>query len=178
MANVISTWKEFEQNIVTHSAAHHLMAIAQLLYSKGYARVTDVARALGITRGSASITLKALKGKGYVKEDENRFLLLTEKGDRLSQSIHSTRKILIKFLQDVLQVNPEQAEIDACKVEHLISEETGDKLLSFLKFLFSKDFRSKSFLDAYWSYENVCQGVTQECGVCDIECLLPMEKHH
>ncbi|RMD91878.1 MAG: metal-dependent transcriptional regulator [Calditrichaeota bacterium] len=177
MDSLLTTWKAFEQNVVTHSAAHHLMAIANLLSNRGYARVTDVARALGITRGSVSITLKSLKEKGYVIEDENKFLLLTEKGDRLSHTIQSTRKILIKFLQDVLQVNPDQAEIDACKVEHLLSEETGKKLLSFLKFLFSNDLRAKAFLDAYWSYENVCQGLTEECGVCDTECLLQQEEH-
>ncbi|NOX36550.1 MAG: metal-dependent transcriptional regulator [Calditrichaeota bacterium] len=173
----ITTWKAFDQNEITHSAAHHLMAIAQLLSDRGYARVSDVARTLGITRGSASITLKALKEKGYVMEDENKFLFLTEKGDRLSHAIQSTRKILIKFLQDVLQVQPDQAEIDACKVEHLISEETGKKLLSFLKFLFSSDSTARAFLDAYRSYENVCQGHTGECGVCDTECLLHSEEH-
>ena len=177
MEGLIATWKAFERNELTHSAAHHLMAIAQLLSDRGYARVSDVARALGITRGSASITLKALKEKGYVMEDENKFLFLTEKGDRLSHTIQSTRKILIKFLQDVLQVHPDQAEIDACKVEHLISEETGKKLLSFLKFLFSKDLRARAFLDAYWRYENVCQGLTGDCGVCESECLLPFDEH-
>lgn len=171
----MEVWKTFEHNIVTHSAAHHLMTISHLLEEKGYARVTDVARRLGITRGSASITLKALKEKGYVQEDENKFLGLTKRGKRLSHSIQSKRLILIKFMQDVLQVDGEQAEIDACKIEHLVSTETGEKLLRFLKYLFSDDQVAKSFLKAYWTYENVCQGVTEDCGVCETECLMEAE---
>ena len=42
----MDSWKEFEQNAVSHSAAHHLVAIAELLSEYGYARVSDVARLL------------------------------------------------------------------------------------------------------------------------------------
>jgi len=54
------TWKEYESNPLTHSAAHYLMTIRALLQERGYARVTDIARALNITRGSCSISLKPL----------------------------------------------------------------------------------------------------------------------
>ena len=66
------TWKQFERNPISHSAAHHLIAIAELLQSAGYARVSDVARVLNITRGSASLTLKALRQRGLVVEDDRR----------------------------------------------------------------------------------------------------------
>ncbi|MFQ5709104.1 MAG: metal-dependent transcriptional regulator [bacterium] len=168
-------WKAFERNIVTHSAAHHIMTISHLIDGKGYARVTDVAKSLGISRSSASITLKTLKEKGYVEEDENKFLRLSEKGEKLSYSIQSNRLILIKFLQDVLAVDADQAEIDACKMEHLLSQEAGEKLLHFMKFLFSNDLRASAFLEAYANYDCVCQGVTEECGICETDCLLQDE---
>ena len=56
-------WKEYESNEISHSVAHHLTAIHELMGDLGYARVSDVARALEITRGSASLTLKALKAR-------------------------------------------------------------------------------------------------------------------
>ena len=49
----MEVWKEFEQNEITHSIAHHLMAVDDLLVKQGYSRVTDVARYLNITKGSA-----------------------------------------------------------------------------------------------------------------------------
>ncbi|MFQ5674564.1 MAG: metal-dependent transcriptional regulator [bacterium] len=168
----METWKAFEQNVVTHSVAHHLMTISHLLKEKGYARVTDVAKSLDITRGSASITLKTLKEKGFVKEDENKFLRLSKKGKDLSHAIESMRFILIRFLKDVLGVEAGQAEIDACKMEHLISPESGEKLLQFVKFLFSEDQQALAFLEAYARYECTCHGSTEECGVCETECLM------
>lgn len=167
----MEVWKEFEQNVITHSAAHHLMAISDLLHKNGYARVTDVARRLGITRGSASITLKSLKEKGLVREDENKFLQLSGEGKSLVQSIQSKRKVLIKFFQDVLKVDPDNAEIDACKIEHLISLETGEKLLAFIKFLTSGDKTARECLHAFHSSHFDC-GDSEDCPYCMEDCLL------
>lgn len=126
-------WKEFSENIVTHSAAHHLLAIFELTASRGYARVSDVARYLDITTGSASTNLKNLKAKGLVTEDDNRFLALSKEGTKIAQAILARRKILQDFFVNILGVDPTQAEIDACKTEHLLSKETTDKMASFIK---------------------------------------------
>lgn len=126
-------WKSFEENNVTHSAAHHLLAILELKNGRGYARVTDVAKYLHITTGSASTNLKSLKLKGLVIEDDNKFLTLSEEGEGLARTIMSRKRVLKQFLTDVLKVSPEQAEIDTCKTEHLISPETTKKLQKFLE---------------------------------------------
>jgi len=125
-------WKEFSGNVITHSGAHHLLAILELTNERGYARVTDIARSLEITTGSASTNLKSLKGKGLVQEDENRFLSLSPEGRKLAEVIIKRRTTLIKFFTKVLEVSPEQAEIDACKTEHLLSPETTLKMDEFL----------------------------------------------
>jgi DtxR family Mn-dependent transcriptional regulator len=125
-------WKKFEENNITHSAAHHLTAILELREKRGYARVTDVAKHLNITTGSASTNLKALKSKGFIDEDDNRFLTLSAEGEAIAKAVLSRKGILERFLTDVLHVEHEQAEIDACKTEHLISNETAEKLASFM----------------------------------------------
>lgn len=151
----MDVWKEFDHNEITHSGAHYLMTIHELIDEHGYARVSDVARNMHITPGSASIMIKSLKEKGYLEEDRNRFLRLSDEGDRLAQSVSSHRQTLITFLQDVLQIDEEQAEIDACKIEHLISADTGDRLELFLKFLLSGEPDAKAFLKMYWdTFEN------------------------
>jgi Mn-dependent DtxR family transcriptional regulator len=125
-------WKEFEENTISHSAAHHLIAIVELRSSLGYARVTDVANHLNITSGSASTNLKGLKQRGFVYEDGNKFLQLTEEGLTLADLVIRRKKVLKSFLADVLKVSEEQAEVDSCKTEHLISIETTIKLERFL----------------------------------------------
>ncbi|MCO6429379.1 MAG: metal-dependent transcriptional regulator [Deltaproteobacteria bacterium] len=128
----MDVWKQFEENSITHSAAHHLLAIRELKGARGYARVTDVAKHLNITTGSASTNLKSLKGKGLIEEDENRFLSLSKEGEALAEAVLARKTIFHKFLLDVLKVSPDQAEIDACKTEHLISGETARKLQEFV----------------------------------------------
>lgn len=128
----MDVWKKFEENNITHSAAHHLLAILELREKRGYARVTDVAKDLNITTGSASTNLKALKAKHLIIEDENRFLSLSAEGEALAKAVLARKRILEQFLIGVLNVSPEQAEIDACKTEHLISAETTKKLQEFV----------------------------------------------
>lgn len=129
---MLDVWKQFEENDITHSAAHHLIAIRELKKSRGYARVTAVAKHLNITTGSASTNLKSLKTRGLIIEDDNRFLNLSDKGESLAEAVESRKHIFYHFLVDILDVSEEQAEIDACKTEHLISSETAKKLQDFL----------------------------------------------
>ena len=131
--SIMDTWKEFSENPITHSAAHHLLAIHELVGSRGYARVTDVAKELDITTGSASTNLKSLKAKGFVVEDENRFVKLSDEGSRLAEAILERRSVLQEFFTSVLDVDPKIAEIDACKTEHLLSAETTKKMAAFTK---------------------------------------------
>jgi DtxR family Mn-dependent transcriptional regulator len=126
-------WKQFEENDITHSAAHHLLAIMDLRAKRGYARVTDVAKELNITTGSASTNLKSLKQKGLIAEDDNKFLMLSPEGERLAKAIVVRNELVKEFFERVLRVSPEQAEIDACKIEHLVSAETTAKLEKFLQ---------------------------------------------
>lgn len=130
-------WRSFEEHPLTHSMAHYLMAIAELRDEHGYARITDVARKLGVTKGSASIALRAMREKGYVTEDENRMLLLTEAGRSAVTSITGSRTEFLKFFHEVLGVDEHTALEDACKLEHLVSPITTQKLRAFLEWVTS-----------------------------------------
>ena len=131
METTMDVWKSFSNNEVTHSAAHHLLAILELSEKRGYARVTDVAKFLEITTGSASTNLKSLKQKGLVEEDDNRFLVLTEYGSKLAKAILQRREILESFFKDILGVEEGIASVDACKTEHLLSMETTNRMAEF-----------------------------------------------
>lgn len=167
-------WKEFESNEITHSVAHHLSAIDELMKENGYARVSDVARHLDITRGSASLTLKSLKEKNYVLEDQNKFLRLSDEGKRIVDRVWAKRTIVRKFLEDVLQLDQHRSEVDACKVEHLLSAETGEQLLNFVRFLLSDEPVPKRFLEAFWDQKDLAHDV-EKCPICVQECLLDLQ---
>lgn len=166
----MEVWKEFEANQLTHSAAHYLVTVHNLLGERGYARSADVAKVLGIARSSASLGLKALIEKKYLKEDENKFLQMTSAGKHLAEEIIGKKVVLKRFFQEILKVKPYQAEIDTCKIEHLISSETGAHLLSFLRFMSSEDPQIRKVLEKFWAIKESCPGV-KNCPVCDTTCL-------
>ena len=145
----MDTWKEFDQNIITHSAAHHLMAIDDLVGRLGYARVSDIARRLNITRGSVSISLKPMKEAGLVLQDENRHLRLSESGQNLVNAIKNKRLLIQRLFVKLLGVPDQQADIDACKMEHLISGETERRLVAFMCFVESDQPEADAFLEAW-----------------------------
>ena len=165
-------WKEFEQNPVTHSAAHHLVAILELRTEYGYARVSDVARLLEITRGSASITLKGLKQRGLVTEDERRFLGLSSVGEKIARSVIARKTVMKKLFMDVLGVDESQADIDTCKIEHLISNETAKRAVRFLRYFQSGDRVASEFVDALQGFDESCALHPEDCPCCEDVCLV------
>ncbi|MFH1571389.1 MAG: metal-dependent transcriptional regulator [Gemmatimonadota bacterium] len=162
-------WKTFEANELSHSAAHHLMAVHGLRERHGYARVSDVAQALQITKGSVSATMKQLKERGYVGEDHNRFLELTERGMQVVREVESTRQVVQRFLCQALGMDADDGEIDACKVEHLVSSQTRVRLVSFLRFLFSEETVAVQFLVAF---REAVERQARECTRGDIDASL------
>ncbi len=165
-------WKEYEANTLSHSAAHYLTTIHQLLREHGYARVTDIAKHLNITRGSCSISLKALKKRGLVVEDENKFLQLSNEGERLAELVEKNDQVIEDFLKGVLGVKAEQAEIDACKLEHLLSRDSSMRLASFLQFVSSDAPVAREFMREYRSNGPTCPHDAEKCQICEATCLV------
>ncbi len=164
-------WRAYEENELSHSAAHHLMAIHQLRKEHGYARVSDIAKHLSITKGSVSTAMKHLKERGYVQEDPNRFLELTERGLEVVQETEATRLVVQRFLSDALGMDTDDAMIDACKVEHLISTEARARLVCFLRMLFSEKPPANGFLQLFRDGALECRsGDVDACRLCEEHC--------
>ena len=119
---------------LSHSMVHYLLTIHKLKEIKGYARVTDIAKDLHLTKGSVSTAINNLKKRDLVvEEDDSKFLLLTTAGHEEVHKILSSKTLLYYFLKDFLGVAEIVAENDACLMEHLISDETRDKFFHFMK---------------------------------------------
>ena len=118
---------------LTHSMAHYLLTIHKLKESKGYARVTDIARDMGLTKGSVSTALNNLKKRDLVVEDESKFLSLSDEGHNQVHAILSSRTLLYYFFKDILNVDDKTAHNDSCLMEHLLSSETREKFFNFMK---------------------------------------------
>jgi len=124
---------------LTHSMVHYLLTIHKLKESNGYARVTDIARELKLTKGSVSTAVNNLKRKELVLEDDSKFLSLSENGHREVHSILTSRTLLYYFLRDFVGVTEEASHKDSCLMEHLLGDETREKLFQFMKKLQTHD---------------------------------------
>ena len=164
-----SYWREFEKNDITHSAAHYLMAIDSLRERLGYARVTDVAEMLNVSRGAASMSISQLKKRGWVTEDPNRFLLLTDQGREMAHLVEHNFRILSKFFEEVLGVSRELAMADACKMEHLMSLETGQHLVWLMRYILSDEKRAAQVHKALQCFKDGCDEIADSCPLCETE---------
>lgn len=97
--------------------------IADLSEAFGEARLTEVARRIGVTHPTASKVINRLKEEGYVENRPYRSIFLTEKGQKLAEAARKKHEIILNFLIS-LGVNPQTAEYDAEGIEHHISQET------------------------------------------------------
>ncbi|MBF0313770.1 MAG: hypothetical protein HQK50_03015 [Oligoflexia bacterium] len=122
-----------KKNELTHSMAHYLLAIHHLKEDKGYARATDIAAALKLTKGSVSLALQGLKKKGLIVEDENRFLSLSTNAHDAVHGMLSSKTLFSTFLCDFLGVSKGTSQLDSCLIEHLLSTETQIRLFIFMK---------------------------------------------
>jgi len=132
MSDYEKVWREFERNEVTHSAAHYLLAVAAVGKSGRDPRAVDIARLLSVSRAAVSLQVRALRDSGLIDVGDDHRIHLTRIGADLVARIASKREVLRLFFVDVLGVDPETAERDACKIEHLISEQSGAALVNFI----------------------------------------------
>ena len=128
MNQLNKVWKEFEDTEVTHSIVHYLFAIDELHKNKWYARAVDIANNLNITAWSCSISLKNLVKKWLINEDENKFYSLSTKWKNIVKDTIHKREVLFYFFHNDLQIDKDTANINACKMEHLIWDEIIQKI--------------------------------------------------
>ena len=105
------------------TAQDYVEAIADLSVSLGEARVTDLARRLGVTHVTVNRTLARLRQAGYVNTKPYRAIFLTEAGYKLAEESKKRHETVVAFLRS-LGISEKAAEMDAEGIEHHVSPET------------------------------------------------------
>jgi DtxR family Mn-dependent transcriptional regulator len=112
---------------MTQSLEDYLEMVS-FLSDEGEVRVTDIATRLKVSKPSVLTALKILEEQGLLEHERYRTVSLTQKGVVRAGEIRDRHSFLTTFLRDIVGVSPETAEKDACKMEHLLSEETLKKM--------------------------------------------------
>ena len=100
----------------------YLEAISLAADENGRARITDVRDMLGVKTPSVTGAVNALAKAGYLIHEPYQGVELTAKGRRAAEDVKKRHAILSRFLTQVIGVSPKTADIDACKMEHVISD--------------------------------------------------------
>lgn len=109
--------------IIQESGEMYLETLLVLSRKKGNVRSVDLVNEMGYTKSSVSKAVKNLKTMGYIVLDENEYIHFTESGRRIAENTYERHCVLTKIFV-ALGVSRDVAEEDACRVEHVISEET------------------------------------------------------
>lgn len=109
------------------SPEDYLETIYMLSLHSSEVRSIDVARHLGYSKPSVSVAMKRLRENGYVNMDDNNLLTLTESGLAIARSIYERHQVISGYLKSI-GVSEETALKDACRIEHVLSEETFHKI--------------------------------------------------
>lgn len=152
------------------SHEHYLRALWEVHSHQGYARLTDVARELGVAPSTLSVGLRPLESRGLVTHDAHRFLVLTPRGERIAREVHHRHAVMRTFLHQVLGIDEANAEDQACLLEHDVSGETAEKFLDVVKLLNEDPELRELLMHRLSEYRRNCVR-TAECSTCDLTCL-------
>ena len=111
-----------------HAAGEdYLEAILVLQQKQGMVRSVDVARHLEVTKPSVCHAVATLRDGGFLTMDEDHFLHLTDVGREVAEKIYERHCFFTEQLI-AAGVDPKTAEADACRIEHIISDESFSRL--------------------------------------------------
>lgn len=108
---------------IQESAENYLETILIINKRKGFCRSVDIANELGYSKPSVSVAMKNLRENGYIDVMGDGSIVLLEPGLEIAGKLYERHTMLTEFLETI-GVPAETASEDACRIEHVLSEES------------------------------------------------------
>ncbi|MFA5675865.1 MAG: metal-dependent transcriptional regulator [Christensenellales bacterium] len=118
---------------VTPSIQDYLKTLLELSENGEPVHSFQVAQAINVSRASVSRAMNVLVSLGYITKQKYGTIMLTDLGKIIAETVKKRNDLITVFLKDVLNVDADTAETDACLMEHTISEQTACKLEQYLR---------------------------------------------
>lgn len=120
-----------EQNKISASLEDYIEAIHQISQEKQVVKAIDLSKRLEVKRSSVAEAIKNLQKRELVTYENNE-ILLTEKGLEIAKEVITRHTTLYNFFAKILNVDSEEAQLNACRVEHVITENAFKNLSKFV----------------------------------------------
>lgn len=118
---------------IKESGENYLETILVLHNKNGFVRSIDIANELDYSKASISRAMSILKENGYIVIQGNGQIILTQSGLAKAAEIYERHQLITCFLVQTLGVSDKVADEDACRIEHVISRESFDKIKELVK---------------------------------------------
>ncbi|MBC7086831.1 MAG: metal-dependent transcriptional regulator [Methanomethylovorans sp.] len=125
--------------MTTERTEDYLKAIEKIIEKKGYAQVKDVSRELDLSSPSVTGMFKKLTKMGYINYEKYGGVTLTPEGERIAKKTIKKHSTIRDFLI-IIGLDEEIANHDACRIEHILTPQTFDRLTKFVEYMnFNKE---------------------------------------
>jgi DtxR family transcriptional regulator, Mn-dependent transcriptional regulator len=130
----------------------YLEAIFDLDKEKRVVRVKDIAKRLGVKMPTVTSMLKTLSKRGLVHYEKYEYVELSDKGSEVGGEVHRKHVVLRRFLTDILNIDLNTADKEACKMEHALSSRTLDSITDFMAFIQACPRVGEDWLERFEEY--------------------------
>ncbi len=130
-----------EKKSISASLEDYLEAIYNNIELEDNVKAVTLSRSLNVSRASVTEALKRLAEKNLILYDRYGEIKLTPEGIEKARTIVSKHNLLLSFFKDVLKLEHDEAILNACKIEHVISENAYEQFVEFMQ-NYKKDCKS------------------------------------
>jgi len=130
----------------------YLEAILELDREKGAARVRDIAAALSVHKSTVTAALKSLSERGLVNYVPYELVSLTAEGRQIAEEVTAHHGMIRRFLEDILLVDENVSEKNACRMEHVMDDEVVSRLGHLVRFARERTRRQRSWGARFGEY--------------------------
>ncbi|MBW2571950.1 MAG: metal-dependent transcriptional regulator [Deltaproteobacteria bacterium] len=156
---------------LSESLEDYLEIILALEKTSKVARVKDISEKMGVMRGSVTGALKSLADKDLINYEPYSYITLTRKGATIAREITRRHGVIKDFLQNVLLLDSDEAEKNACRMEHAMEKIAVDRLVKFLEYIHNCPRTGDDWLEAFVNYYSKDELDTNECEDCLKNCV-------
>lgn len=119
---------------ISASLEDYLEIICKLLETSKSVKAVEIAKKLNISRASVSEALMKLAEKNLIEYESHKGIIITESGLKTAKYVIEKHNTITAFFEETLGIKREIAEENACKIEHVISDEVFEQLQKFQEY--------------------------------------------
>jgi DtxR family Mn-dependent transcriptional regulator len=156
---------------ISDNLEDYLETILELEKANKVARSKEIAAKLGVMRGSVTGALKSLAEKNLINYEPYSFVTLTPKGKALAAEIARKHAIIKAFLRNVLLLDDERAEENACRMEHAMDRIAVERLVQFIEYIQYCPRAGEDWIQAFVNYYSKQEVDREDCRQCLESCV-------